>query len=151
MKVIKVVVAVGVSVGLIGPLHAQSPDVYNSPAFQPPLPPSSVQYRSFGRIWVEKGMDKDGYKLLIYISDDIDPEAIQVRVAGRTIIIENKQSFQQEERSDRGFYSYSRSTTNFRRRFSIPRDADAGRMQRTENNGVITITLPFVYASQEDQ
>ena len=145
MKSIKAVVSIALLVGLAYQSYAQPPEAYNNPTFQPPLPPSNMQYRSFGRIWVEKGMDQEGYKLLIYTSKDIDPESIQVRITGHTIIIESKQSFQQEERSDRGFYSYSRSSSNFRRRFSIPRNADAENMQRTENNGVITITLPFVH------
>jgi HSP20 family molecular chaperone IbpA len=109
-----------------------------------------MQYRSFGRIWVEKGMGQDGYQLRIYTSGDIDPESIQVKILGRTIIIENKQSLQNEESSERGFYSYSRSSTNFRRRFSIPRDADPGNMKRTIVNGVITLTLPFLYVNPEE-
>ena len=151
MKIIKAVVIVTPLLGLANQTTAQPPEAYSNPIFQPPLPPSSMQYRSYGRIWVEKGMDKDGYKLQIYTSNDIDPASIQVRIAGRAIIIESNQSFQQEERSDRGFYSYSHSSSNFRRRFSIPRDADIENMNRTENNGVITITLPFLYSSPEHQ
>jgi hypothetical protein len=151
MKIIKVVVIVTSLLGLVNQTTAQSPEAFSNPIFQPPMPPSSMQYRSYGRIWVEKGMDQDGYKLRIYTSKDIDPASIQVRTVGRSIIIESNQSFQQEERSDRGFYSYSHSSSDFRRRFSIPRNADIGNMNRTENDGVITITLPFLYPSPEHQ
>jgi hypothetical protein len=151
MKIVTAVVVVTLLLGLVSPMYAQPPEAYGNPMFQPPMPPSSMQYRSYGRIWVEKGMDQDGYKLQIYTSNDIDPASIQVRIADHTIIIESKQSYQQEERSDRGFYSYSRSSSNFRRRFSIPRDADIENMKRTENNGVITITLPFLYTNPEHQ
>ncbi|MGD8590615.1 MAG: Hsp20 family protein [Chromatiales bacterium] len=151
MKIVNAIVVATLLLGLVSPIYAQPPEAYGNPMFQPPLPPSSMQYRSYGRIWVEKGMDQDGYKLQIYTSNDIDPASIQVRIVGHTIIIESKQSYQQEERSDRGFYSYSRSSSNFRRRFSIPRDADIENMKRTENNGVITITLPFLYTNPEHQ
>jgi hypothetical protein len=151
MKIVNAIVVATLLLGLVSPIYAQPPEAYGNPMFQPPLPPSSMQYRSYGRIWVEKGMDQDGYKLQVYTSNDIDPASIQVRIVGHTIIIESKQSYQQEERSDRGFYSYSRSSSNFRRRFSIPRDADIENMKRTENNGVITITLPFLYTNPEHQ
>jgi HSP20 family molecular chaperone IbpA len=110
-----------------------------------------MQYRSYGRVWVEKGMAQDGYKLYVHTSKDIDPRSIQVSIVGRTVIIESKQSFQQEERNDRGIYSYSRSSTNFRRRFSIPRNADTENMSRTESGGVITITLPFLHPNPNYQ
>ena len=151
MKINKGVITVVVLFGLIDQSQGQSPEVYNNPVFQPPLPPSSMQYRSFGRIWVEKGMDQDGYKLLVHTSKDMDTKSIQVRIAGRSIIIESKQSFHQEERSDSGFYNYSSSSSNFRRRFSIPRDADIENMNRVDSAGVIIITLPFLYSSIEQQ
>jgi hypothetical protein len=151
MRVIQGVVTVTLLIGLVNQSHSQSPEVYGNPFFQPPLPPSSMQYRSYGRIWVEKKLDKEGYKLLIHTSQDIAPESIQVKIIGRAIIIESKQSIQQEERSDRGFYSYSHSSSNFRRRFSIPRNADIDKMERSESDGVITITLPFLYSNIEQQ
>ena len=152
MKVINGAISVMLClIGLVNQSHAQPPEVYNNPFFQPPLPPSSMPYRSYGGVRIEKGMDQDGYKLHIYPSKDIDPESIQVRIVGRSIIIESKQSFQQEERSDRGFYSYSRSSSNFRRRFSIPRNADIEHMKRSQNEGVVTITLPYFYNSPEQR
>ncbi len=150
MKNIKRLVVATVMSCLFNELQAQVPDIYNNRILQPPIPPSAMQYRNFGRIWVDKGMDQEGYKLRIYISGEIDPESIQVKIVGHTIIIENKQSLQQEERSEQGFYSYSSSSRNFRRRFSIPRDADPENMKRTVENGVITITLPFLYTRQQE-
>lgn len=151
MHIIKAVVIVTLLFGFVNQVYAQPPEAYGNPMFQPPMPPSDMQYRSYGRIWVEKGMDQDGYKLQIYTSNDIDPASIQVRIVGHAIIIESNQSYQQEQRSDRGVYSYSRSSSNFRRRFSIPRNADIENMKRTENNGVITITLPFLYSGTDQQ
>jgi len=151
MKIINGVISVMFLAGLVNQTHGQPPEVYNTPYFQPPWPPSSMQYRSFGGIWVEKYTDQEGYKLRIHTSQDFDPESIQVRIMGHSIIIESKQSFQQEEKSDRGFYSYSRSSSNFRRRYSIPRDADTGKLKRSESNGVITITLPFLYLNPDLQ
>jgi hypothetical protein len=151
MKIINGVLSLILLAGLVNQTYGQPPDVHSMPLFQPPLPPSSMQYRSFGRIWVEKSMDQEGYKLRIHTSQDFDPESIQVRIVGRAIIIESKQSFQQEERSDRGFYSYSRSSSNFRKRFAVPRNADIGNMKRSVGNGVITITLPYLDYYPEHQ
>jgi HSP20 family molecular chaperone IbpA len=124
-------------------LPADPLDRYDRPAYQP-LPPYAIQYQDYGRIWVEKDMNQDGYQLRIHTRGDVSPESIQVSVIGRTILIENKQSFQQEERTDRGYYSYSRSSSNFRRRFSIPRNADVENMARTDEKGTITITFPYL-------
>lgn len=145
MKYLKYIIACVISFGLVSGLKAQTPDVYSNPLAPYNIPSSSMQYRSFGRIWIEKSMDQTGYKLTIHTSGDIDPASIQVNIVGHSILIENKQSFQKEDRNDHGFYSYSRSSSNFRRRFSIPRNADTDHMMRSEENGIITITLPFLF------
>ncbi|MEJ2589935.1 MAG: Hsp20/alpha crystallin family protein [Candidatus Thiodiazotropha sp.] len=90
----------------------------------------------------EQGRDDKGYILRIY-TRGISPEAIQVSVRGRTLVVENQQSRQVEQRSDRGSYSFSSSSSNMRRRFPLPPDADAQAMQRTVEDGVIVITLPY--------
>jgi hypothetical protein len=149
MKMLKITLLVILVIGSFIDLHAQVPEAYSKRLYQYPLPPTSMQYRNFGRIWVEKSMDQDGYKLHIHTSDNTDPQSIEVKIVGRTIVIQNKQSHQKEEITDRGFYSYSRSSSNFRRRFSVPRNADTENIQRKEENGIITITLPFLYGIQE--
>ena len=90
----------------------------------------------------EQGRDDKGYILRIY-TRGITPEAIQVSVRGRTLVVENQQSRQVEQRSDRGSYSFSSSSSNMRRRFPLPPDADAQAMQRKDEDGVIVITLPY--------
>ena len=90
----------------------------------------------------EQARDDKGYILRIY-TRGISPEAIQVSVRGRTLVVENQQSRQVEQRSDQGSYSFSSSSSNMRRRFPLPPDADAQAMQRTLEDGVIVITLPY--------
>jgi HSP20 family molecular chaperone IbpA len=90
----------------------------------------------------EKGRDDKGYYLRIY-TRGVSPEAVQVSVRGRTLIVENQESRQVEQRSDRGGYSFSTSSSSMRRRFPLPPDADAQSMQRSVEDGVIVITLPY--------
>ena len=130
--------------GCFGLATAESLEQSTSPGYMRPLPPTASGIRYRGRIRIEKGMNEDGYQLRIYTSEDVDPQAIQVSVQGHSILIENARSFKREERNDRGFFSYSRSSSHFRRRLSLPRNADAENMQRSVEDGVLTITLPYL-------
>ena len=144
MKKLITILSTLILVGLGNSLQAELPDRYGPGYFQRPSFPSSVGYRHQGRIHVEKGMNEEGYQLRIHTSGDIDPESIQVNILGNSILLENDQSFKREERNERGYYSFSRSSRNFRRRFSIPRNADIENMKQSVEAGVITITLPFL-------
>ena len=141
MKNILATLSILVLIGLVSTATAQPPGYYGYPGFQRPTP-SWMGSRHQGRIRIERDRDEAGYLLRIFTSGDIDPEAIQVSVQGNSLLIENDQSTQQEQRSDQGFYSYSRSSSRFRRRLSLPWDADVDNMQRSVEDGVITITLP---------
>lgn len=103
-----------------------------------------MEYRTQGRMRIERDRNEEGYQLRIHISGDIDPEAIQVSVQGNSLLIVNDRSFQTEERGDQGYYSFSRSSSSMRRRLSIPRNADTENMQRRVEDGVIIITLPYL-------
>ena len=130
--------------GLACMVHAEIPQPMPAPGFERPIPPSAGNYRYNGRVRIEKGRNDQGYQLHIYTSGDLDPESIQVSIQGRSILIENDRSVQREEQSERGYYSYSRSSSSFRRRLSIPRNADVENIQRTVGDGVLTITLPYL-------
>lgn len=130
--------------GFFNLVQAETPQPSPSPGYERPMPYSANSFGYRGRIRVEKDMNEEGYQLRIYTGGDVDPEAIQVSIQGRSIMIENARSFQREERSDGEYYSYSRSSSSFRRRFSIPRYADAENMKRNVEEGVLTITLPYL-------
>lgn len=144
MKSLSILVSGLVMVGLVNMAPAQGPEPMPYPGYERPVPPSSNHYRYSGRIRVEKGMNEEGYQLRIYTGGDVGPESIQVSIQGRSILIENNRSMQREERSEEGYFSYSRNSSSFRRRFSIPRNADAENMQRNVEGGVLTITLPYL-------
>lgn len=144
MKKLTILVASLVMAGFFQLVQAETPQPFPSPGYERPMPYSTNSFRYRGRIRVEKGMNEEGYQLRIYTSGDVDPEAIQVSIQGRSILIENSRSFQREERSEGEYYSYSGSSSSFRRRFSIPRYADAENMKSKVEEGVLTITLPYL-------
>ncbi|MEJ2693024.1 MAG: Hsp20/alpha crystallin family protein [Candidatus Thiodiazotropha sp.] len=100
------------------------------------------------RFFVQRGVhferyrDRDGYQLRIH-TRGMDPEAIQVTVQGRSLVVQNRESHQLERRSGRGGYSFSTTSSSMRRRFPLPPDADAGAMKRSQEEGVVVITLPY--------
>ena len=90
----------------------------------------------------ERYRDQEGYRLRIH-TRGMDPEAIQVSVQGRSLLVQNRQAHQVEQRNDRGGYQFSTTSSNMRRRFPIPPDADARAMKRSLEEGVVVITLPY--------
>ncbi len=133
-----------VMANLIPLVQAEIPEPMPLPGFERPVPPSASNYRYQGRVRIEKSRNEQGYLLHIYTGGDLAPESIQVSVQGRSLLIENNRSFQREEQGETGYYSYSRSSSSFRRRLSIPRDADVENMQQSVGEGVLTITLPYL-------
>ncbi|MGD8910836.1 MAG: Hsp20/alpha crystallin family protein [Chromatiales bacterium] len=118
-------------------------------------PPGAGDLRYFGhdspsnRFSVQKGIrferfrDRHGYQLRIH-TRGIDPEALQVSVQGRSLVVENRESHQLERRSDRGSYQFAAASASMRRRLPLPPDADVGAMQRSVEKGVVAITLPYL-------
>jgi HSP20 family molecular chaperone IbpA len=90
----------------------------------------------------ERYRDQEGYRLRIH-TRGIDPEAIQVSVQGRSLLVQNREAHQIERRSDRGGYQFATTSSSMRRRFPLPPDADAGAMTRTLEDGAVVITLPY--------
>lgn len=90
----------------------------------------------------ERDRDRDGYHLRIHLQG-ISPDAIQVNVQGRSLVVENRESHQVEQRSDRGSYQFSSASSSMRRRFALPPNADVQALQRSDEEGVVVITLPY--------
>jgi HSP20 family molecular chaperone IbpA len=130
-------------IGSISLVQAEAMESVPPPGTQSPGSPGTSGYPFHGRIRIEKGRNEEGYQLRIYTGGNIDPESVQVTIQGRSILIENDQSFQREERNERGAFNYARSSSHIRRRFSIPRQADVDKMQRRVEDGVLIITLPY--------
>jgi len=104
-------------------------------------PPPFPRQRPSRGMHIERDMNESGYELRIFTGQE-SPESVQVEVQGRSILITRSQSEQSQQSDDRGSYSFSRSFSDFKRRVSVPRDADAEKMQRVDGDGVITVTLP---------
>jgi HSP20 family molecular chaperone IbpA len=117
-------------------------------------PPSAVQGREFGysptpnHFSMQKGLrferyrDESGYHLRIE-TRGIDPDAIQVNVQHRSLVVQSQESHRVEQRSDRGSYQFSSSSSNMRRRFPLPPNADVEAMERSVEDGTLVITLPY--------
>ena len=106
-----------------------------------PAPPPRPEFRARRGIRIQRGISPQGYYLKIDTGDQ-GPESIQIEVRGREILIRRLESTQTEQQDKRGGYSFSRSSSSFRRRLSLPRDADPAQMSRSEEGGMITLTFP---------
>ncbi|TNF93211.1 MAG: Hsp20 family protein [Gammaproteobacteria bacterium] len=104
-----------------------------------PQPFSSFS-RDYG-LQYEKDQTEDSYILKIHLNN-MSPSDIEIFPAGHGIRIRNAMSFRQENRNDRGGYSYVRSSSSFSKYIRLPRDADIDRMQKTDSEGLIVITIP---------
>ena len=124
----------------VQPEPPQQP-TYGAPGDQRYLPPPFPRQPPRRGLRLERDMNEAGYELRIFTGEE-EPQSFQVEVQGRSILITRSQSEQTRQSSDRGSYSLSRSFSNFRRRVSLPRDADGENMQRVDGDGLITITLP---------
>ncbi|MES9818281.1 MAG: Hsp20/alpha crystallin family protein [Candidatus Thiodiazotropha sp.] len=141
MKSVLYLVSVLIMVAAAAQLHAQPPGYYNpGGSYNRGMDaPSSFQVQRGVRFRQDR--DDSGYHLRIFLLG-YSPEAIQVSVDGRSLLVENIEAHRVENRSERG-YSFVSSSSSMRRRFRLPWDADVSGMQRTENEGEITITLPY--------
>ena len=95
---------------------------------------------------VSRSADADAYYITINTSG-LDPKEVQVLAEGRWILIglgQSKQdSTQQSFDQGRGYtqsYSYSTGQTN--RRFTVPSDADTQAMRREETQDQVRIIIP---------
>lgn len=122
-------------------LQAQPPGYYypGTPYSRGGERPSATQIQR--RVRFRQDQDDAGYHLRILLQG-YSPDAIQVSVAGRSLLVQNKEAHRVENRNEEG-YSFFSTSSSLRRRFSVPWDADLGGMQRTEKENEIVITLPY--------
>ncbi|PVV07313.1 MAG: hypothetical protein B6D77_14160 [gamma proteobacterium symbiont of Ctena orbiculata] len=122
-------------------LYAQPPGYYHPgmPSSRAAEAPSSFHVQR--RVRFSQDQDDSGYHLRIFLQG-YSPDAIQVSVEGRSLLVQNKEAHRVENRSERG-HSFVSSSSSMRRRFRLPWDADVSGMQRTEKEAEIVITLPY--------
>ena len=119
-------------------LHAQPPAY---PGYHRPPVERAHGFNVQRSVRFRQYQDERGYHLRIHVRG-YAPEAIQVKVEGPFLLVENQQAQRIESRHERG-YSFSSSSSSLRRRFKLPWNADGAAMQRTEQEGVVVITLPY--------
>lgn len=145
--------------GLLGAVSAQAYSPYGYgpyPGYGPPAgiygpsygygpPETSVPGRAQG-LRVSRSADANAYYITIDTSG-IDPKEVQVLAQGRWILIglgqSKQESTQQSFDEGRGFVrSYSYSTGQGNRRFTVPQDADVQAMTREEGKDQVRIIIP---------
>lgn len=109
---------------------------YYGPLYGAPRPQRANPATSIRR-WA----DSDGYHLQIFTGSD-DPQAVDIRLRGRSLLLRSARSYQTDRRDSTGIRSYERRFNRFSRQISIPRDADTANMRSRVEDGVMTITLP---------
>ncbi len=135
----------GVIFGALLALTAQAmpPEGYAGGA--PYMGPSSMDrgtgFSQQRGIRFQQDQDETGYHLRIF-TRGYAPGAIEVRVEGPYLVVQNQESHQLENRSERG-YSFTSNSMSLKRRFRIPRDADVAGMSREEGDDGLVVTLPY--------
>ncbi len=118
-------------------LQRPGPEFYRMP--DRVAPPAAGERAGF-RIRVQRRATPEGY--LIRIDTGGDPDQVQIERDRNTLVISSSRSVEREQRSDRGWYRFSRVSSGYRQRVRLPRDANLDQMEREEKDGVITLTIP---------
>jgi HSP20 family molecular chaperone IbpA len=108
---------------------------------QRPYQSSGSGFHTQRSLKFQRFQDASGYHLRI-LTRGYAPGAIQVKIAGPYLMVENQEARKVENRYERG-YSFSSSSSSMRRRFRLPLNADGAAMTRAEEDGAILITLPY--------
>lgn len=119
---------------------AQPPGVYSQQGYG--HAPQGNRFSVQQSMRFERFRDQDGYHLRIH-TQGMDPQALQVSIQGRSLVVQNRESHQVEHRSERGSYQFASTSSNMRRRFPLPPDADTEAMKRSVEEGTLVITLPY--------
>jgi HSP20 family molecular chaperone IbpA len=109
--------------------------------YQRPPVTKGARFYTQQSVKFQRYQDDQGYHLRI-ATQGYTPEAIMVKIDGPYLVVENQESHRVESRHERG-YSFTRSSSSMRRRFRLPWNADGAAMKRSQEDGVIVITLPY--------
>lgn len=128
--------------GMADPYGYAPPMGYGEPGYGPP----GIRTGPREGLRIVRDADANTYYILISTSD-VEPQAVQVRVEGRWILIgidrSRQDSVQQSFDEGRGYLrSYSFSTGQTNRRLTVPQDADPQGLQREDGDKEVRITIP---------
>jgi HSP20 family protein len=71
----------------------------------------------------------------------VDPESIDIRIEGNTLIIRGERNFEKETKRE-NFYRVERSYGSFVRAFTLPYSIQADKIEARYENGVLIAKLP---------
>lgn len=80
----------------------------------------------------------------------LDPKNIDVTVRNGNIVIKGEKQDQKEEKAA-DYYLQERRFGSFERSFALPEAVDAGKVEATFKNGVLTVTLPKTAEAQKPE
>ena len=145
MKPMIPVINTGLILGVMLSAPVQSQDAIPFDQLSGPLNMFLDGLSNLRGVQLQQEMDERGYILKIHTAGK-DPSAIQVTPKGRSLLIKSSQSHRTEhrddQRSDYRSYSFFSRSGGFKRRISIPWDADVNQMSRTDEPELVTIVLP---------
>jgi HSP20 family protein len=72
----------------------------------------------------------------------IDPEAVEVSVEDSTLTVRGEREFSHEDTDEGAFRRIERRYGSFSRSLSLPKTADADRVEASFDKGVLTIEVP---------
>ena len=149
MKPITAILSIGLLLGGVMPAAAQQhpaapgADVYRAPESPGVMPRGYPDNRFSYRIRVQRRATPEAYYVVVDTGDR-GADAVQMMVQGTGLLISANRSLQNQQRGDRGGYRFSRFSSSFNQLIRFPRDADMSRMQRTQQGGIITLTIPRI-------
>jgi len=110
--------------------------------FENKLVPASAQAEN---IWMPAVNEKEDEKAY-YVEVDlpgVKKEDINVEVKDNMLIVSGERKFKKEE-NDKGYKRVESLFGRFERRFTLPADADADKIEASVEDGVLKITIPKV-------
>jgi HSP20 family protein len=80
----------------------------------------------------------------------IDEKNVEVNVANGMLVIKGEKKEEKEEKK-KDFYLSERRYGSFERRFQVPQDVEAGKIDANFRKGVLTVTLPKKSEAQKPE
>ena len=109
-----------------------------------------VQSRTFAPNTFHPVVDVSETELAYEIKAELpglEENDIELTLSDGTLTLKGEKKFEHEEKTSDVHVS-ERSYGSFRRRFSLPQEADAKKIAAAFNNGVLTVTVPKTAAAQ---
>jgi len=149
MKRTTTILAIGLLLGGVTSASAQYPERPGADVYRPSAGPGDVPWRypdqRFDyRIRVQRRVMPEAYQVVIDTGDR-GADAVQMMVQGNGLLISANRSLQNQQRGGRGGYRFSRFSSTFNQLIRFPRDADMSRMRRSQEGGIITLTIPRLH------